>query len=105
MDTFEFNLIISCYKGKRLLEYTNLFSPIEDKHLKSKKMPKVIKSKNCKKWKKKWIATAPKFVGKDCKSGVSQEIFLDKKVKNGPSELPPTSLLWLKRTWCWEGQF
>ena len=31
MDTFEFNLIISCYKGKRLLEYTNLFSPIEDK--------------------------------------------------------------------------
>ena len=27
MDTFEFDLIISCYKSKRLLEYTNLFSP------------------------------------------------------------------------------
>lgn len=55
--------------------------------------------------KKKLIATALKFVRKDCKSGVSQEIFLDKKAKNGPSELSPTSFLWLKRTWCWKGQF
>lgn len=60
--------------------------------------------KKCVKNEKK-IATAPKFVGKYCKSGVSQEIFLDKKVKNGPSELSPTSFLWLKRTWCWKGQF
>lgn len=48
--------------------------------------------KKCVKNEKK-IATAPKFVGKYCKSGVSQEIFLDKKVKNGPSELSPTSFL------------